>query len=53
MEKKKKVEEYEEKIHSLMLETTDKFCIVNLEQNSKFQVCTNIKMHPIKLLFDI
>ncbi|KAM7367826.1 hypothetical protein PAMP_014100 [Pampus punctatissimus] len=37
-EKKKKVEEYETKIYDLMMETIDKFCILNLEENAKFQI---------------
>ncbi|KAM7395296.1 hypothetical protein PAMA_006864 [Pampus argenteus] len=37
-EKKKKVEEYEAKIYELMMETIDKFCILSLEENAKYQI---------------
>ncbi|XP_078131130.1 dynein regulatory complex protein 1 [Sander vitreus] len=36
-QRKKKVEEYEVIIHNLMLETTDKYSLVQTEQNAKFQ----------------
>ncbi|XP_045916689.1 dynein regulatory complex protein 1 isoform X2 [Micropterus dolomieu] len=38
MQRKKKVEEYEAIIHNLMLETTDKYSVIQLEQNAKWQV---------------
>uniref|UniRef100_A0A4W6EMJ3 Dynein regulatory complex subunit 1 homolog (Chlamydomonas) n=1 Tax=Lates calcarifer TaxID=8187 RepID=A0A4W6EMJ3_LATCA len=37
-ERRKKVEEYEAKIHRLMLETIDKHCMVQIDQTAKFQV---------------
>ncbi|KAF1376684.1 hypothetical protein PFLUV_G00214040 [Perca fluviatilis] len=36
-QRKKKVEQYEVIIHNLMLETTDKYSLVQTEQNAKFQ----------------
>ena len=47
MQRKKKVEEYEATIHNLMLETTSEFIQFLAEENTKFQVCTTIEMHPI------
>uniref|UniRef100_A0A8D3BXD6 Dynein regulatory complex protein 1 n=1 Tax=Scophthalmus maximus TaxID=52904 RepID=A0A8D3BXD6_SCOMX len=41
--RKKKVEEYEAKIHSLMLETIDKQSVIKTEETSNFQVCRNSK----------
>ncbi|GAA6228790.1 dynein regulatory complex protein 1 [Lates japonicus] len=37
-ERRKKVEEYEAKIHRLMLETIDKHCMVQIDQAARFQV---------------
>ncbi|XP_034756063.1 dynein regulatory complex protein 1 isoform X2 [Etheostoma cragini] len=37
-QRKKKVEQYEVIIHNLMLETTDKYSLVQTEDNEKFQV---------------
>lgn len=42
-QRKKKVEEYEAKIHSLMLETIDKQSVIKTEETSNFQVCRNSK----------
>lgn len=53
MQRKKKVEEYEAIIHNLMLETTDKYSVIQLEQNAKWQVCTNMKMHLESLSFEL
>lgn len=46
------MEEYEAKIHRLMLETIDKHCMVQIDQTAKFQVCTNIKLQPNILSFE-
>lgn len=37
-ERRKEVEEYEAKIHNLMMETIDKSCVVDLGEAKKFQV---------------
>ncbi|XP_051264423.1 dynein regulatory complex protein 1 [Dicentrarchus labrax] len=46
-ERMKKVEEYEAIIHNLMLETTEKYSIFQMDQNSKFQVLER-ENHKIK-----
>lgn len=48
-QRKKKVEEYEETIHNLIMETMYKNSLLQREQNAKSQVCTDIKMYPIRL----
>ncbi|XP_029281704.1 dynein regulatory complex protein 1 [Cottoperca gobio] len=37
-QRNEKVSEYEAVIHNLMLETTDKYCLIQTEQNTKFQI---------------
>lgn len=46
MEWKKKVEEYEEKIHNLSLETANKCSSIDMELNARFQVCTKDRDAP-------